>query len=60
VTAVVVGSAQFSPLFLQDGYGFDINSGPACVLVKDVLDNFEAVAKVSSQAALNATCKSFA
>jgi hypothetical protein len=32
--------------FWQDGYGFEINSKPGCVLMKDVVDNFEKVLEV--------------
>lgn len=33
--------------FWQDGYGFEINFKPACVLMKDALANFEKVVQVS-------------
>ena len=32
--------------FWQDGYGYDVNSRPGCVLMKDVFENFEQVVKV--------------
>ena len=32
--------------FWQDGYGFDVNSQPGCVLMKDAMSGFEKVLKV--------------
>jgi multiple inositol-polyphosphate phosphatase/2,3-bisphosphoglycerate 3-phosphatase len=32
--------------YWQDGYGFDINYQQACVLMKDVIENFEKVIMV--------------
>jgi len=32
--------------FWQDGYGFDVNAQPGCVLIKDFLAGFEKIVKV--------------